>query len=126
MRAIRRATGLSRNTLRRWLRAGEAPNWRTGQRLHMEDAHADYLRERWEEGCRNATQLWREVRGRGYAGQVNGLRAWVAEHLRGGSARPRTGSSPAKPVWQAPSPRRTARLLTMEADHIRGDDCAFV
>jgi transposase len=126
MRAIRLATGLSRNTLRRWLRAGEAPNWRTGQRPHMADAHADYLRQRWEDGCRNATQLWREVRGRGYAGQVNGLRAWVAEHLRGGSARPRTGSSPAKPVWQVPSPRRTARLLTMEADHIRGDDGAFI
>jgi transposase len=126
MRAIRLATGLSRNTLRRWLRAGEAPNWRTGQRPHMADAHADYLRQRWEDGCRNATQLWREVRGRGYAGQVNGLRAWVAEHLRGGSARPRTGSSPAKPVWQVPSPRRTARLLTMDPDLIRGDDGAFI
>ena len=32
------------------------------------DEHEPYLRERWNSGCTNAAQLWREIRARGYRG----------------------------------------------------------
>ena len=125
LRAIRHATGVSRNTLRRWLRAGAAPAWRSGKRGHMADVYADYLRQRWSEGCHNASQLWREAQTQGYPGQVVGLRQWVTQHLRGGPAHPRVAPV-AKPVWQVPSPRRASRLLTSEADQILGEDRVFI
>jgi transposase len=30
--------------------------------------HEDYILKRWSEGCRNATQIWKEIRAQGYPG----------------------------------------------------------
>lgn len=34
------------------------------------DAHLPYLHQRWQAGCTNASQLYREIQGRGYLVQV--------------------------------------------------------
>jgi hypothetical protein len=34
----------------------------------MLDPYIDYLTQRWQTGCRNALQLWREIRQLGYPG----------------------------------------------------------
>ena len=32
------------------------------------NVHAEYLRQRWNQGCHNAAQLWEEIRQRGFRG----------------------------------------------------------
>ena len=34
----------------------------------------EYLLRRWEEGCHNALQLWREVKQKGFAGSATAVR----------------------------------------------------
>ncbi|QRE78331.1 hypothetical protein F1D61_33155 (plasmid) [Methylobacterium aquaticum] len=43
IRAIVRETGLSRNTVRHWLRAGTAPTWHKGERARIIDPFVPYL-----------------------------------------------------------------------------------
>jgi hypothetical protein len=35
----------------------------TGRRTELLDSHADYLRQRWNQGCTDAARLWEELRG---------------------------------------------------------------
>ncbi len=67
--AIRRALGLSRKTIMRWLGAGAFPERQPAARGETSlTPHAEYLAERWRGGCHNATELWRELRdGRGFS-----------------------------------------------------------
>lgn len=76
--AIAEALGLSRKTVRRWLRSEGFPECKppSGRRSHVREFDA-YLRQRWNEGCHNATQLFREIRTRGYRGS----RQMVSHHL---------------------------------------------
>jgi hypothetical protein len=107
IRAIVRETGLSRNTVRHWLRAGTAPTWCKVERARITDPFVPYLVRRLDEGERNATRLWRELQASGFRGGVMSVRLCVAA-LRGGPPRMRPAPGP---VWRRPSPRRTARLL---------------
>lgn len=115
IRAIVRATGLARNTVRRWLRTGAAPTWRKGERARITDPFLPYLVQRVSGGERNATQLWREIRACGFAGQVMTVRTRVAT-LRGDG--PARGRSAPTPVWRRPSPRRTVRLLLSAGERV--------
>jgi transposase len=113
LRAIVRETGLSRNTVRRWIRTGAAPTWRKGERARLTDPFLPYLIRRLEQGERNATRLWREIKALGFTGQVITVRACVAA-LKSGE-RGRTGKAPV-PIWRRPTPRKAARLLLSDAE----------
>ena len=41
------------------------------------EPYKPYLLQRWEQGCRNALQLWREVRARGFPGSATCVRDFV-------------------------------------------------
>jgi transposase len=112
VRAIMRRTTLSRNTVRRWMRSDTAPTWRKGARSRITDPFRPYLQQRLSEGMANATQLWREIKERGYRGQVVAVRAAVAK-LRGEAARPMR--SLAQSGWRRPTARQTARALLSDA-----------
>jgi len=43
------------------------------------DPYLDYLSQRWHEGCRNASQLWREIQQRGYPGAYRQVSRWAYE-----------------------------------------------
>lgn len=114
VRAVVRETGLARNTVRRWLRAGAAPTWLKGERARITDAFRPYLVRRFEEGEHNATALWREVRARGFRGGVMTVRALVAGLKQ---AAPTTAPNRIMaPVWRPPSPRQATRLLLADKD----------
>ncbi|NOZ85188.1 MAG: transposase [Deltaproteobacteria bacterium] len=50
------------------------------------DPYKAYLFTRWNEGCRNAAQLFREIQSRGYAGEATTVREHVrALHQAGGT-----------------------------------------
>lgn len=116
-----RATGLARNTVRRWLREGAAPTWGRGERGRITDPYRPYHSRRMSEGERNATRLWQELRALGFAGGVVTVRACVAK-LRGAPARSHGVSSP---VWRPPTPRRVTRLL-LSCEEVPGRDGGFL
>jgi transposase len=80
-REIARHLGLDHRTVRKFMRA-EFPEAKPRIRRCIVDPHAEYLDRRLEEGCRNITQLWRELREQGFGGQLNIVRRWL-RHRRG-------------------------------------------
>ena len=67
--AIGQILGLTRKTVRRFLRAGQFPERATPKRKvkHL-DPFYEHLERRWNEGCHNATKLWREIQKIGFSG----------------------------------------------------------
>ena len=113
---IARALAIDRRTVRRWSRAGEFPERKTWQRRHALDAYAPYLDRRWQEGCRNVSELWREIRAQGFCRNARLVRQWIRQRY---GPRPRLREQIPKipaPILRA-SPRTTAWwLLTRPAE----------
>jgi len=92
---ICRATGMEKKTVRRFLQAGVFPERAIPRhRPKQLDEFQPYLRQRWSEGCHNATQLWREIKSKGYpAGRgmvaqfVSKLRTQGTKYFRKSAAR---------------------------------------
>lgn len=104
---VARQLGVSLRTVQRWVQAGVFPE-RTPRRYpHSVDSYADYLDQRLLGGCRNVSQLWRELRQQGYHGQLSSVWNWLQKH-RGDSKknaveklrRPLIHSSPRHTAWQ--------------------------
>ncbi|MGI5154237.1 ISL3 family transposase [Microbispora sp. CA-102843] len=122
LRAIARELKLARNTVRRFARASSREELLvhngTGKRPKMIEEYAGYLRQRWEQGCTNAEQLYQEITAMGYRGKAT----WCASswspgghrpaspcrHPRPPSARPPAGSS-ATPTHSTPTSTSTCR-----------------
>jgi transposase len=78
LRRIAEVQGLARNTVRRWCWSQEFPERASpSKRLTKIDRYVDFLKRRWNEGCHNASQLWREVRQQGYRGSHHAVRRLV-------------------------------------------------
>lgn len=129
IRAVARALGVERKTVRRWLRAGHAPTWRHADRgRSVLDPFRDHLEVRWSQGCRNAAALWRELRELGFPGQPTVVRQWATRRRRDDP--PAGEMSVAKPTPSMtllpPTPRKAARLLMSPADTLTEEDRRFV
>ncbi len=69
-----------------------------------------FLLQRWAEGCRTATVLWREIRAQGFAYSLTNVQRFVAELRREGppaTGRPRTALTKA----HGPPPRQVAAIV---------------
>jgi transposase len=75
--AIGRQLDLDHRTVRKFLRADTFPEAQRSPRPGIVDPYADYLDQRLEQGCGNVSQLWRELRERGFPGQLNIVRRWL-------------------------------------------------
>jgi len=64
--AIADQVGISHATVSRWLERGAFPEQQPRQRTTVLAPHLPFLRERWEAGCHNIAQLYRELVARGY------------------------------------------------------------
>jgi transposase len=110
---ISREIDVGYKTVRRWLRAGQFPERKSPSgRRQRAAAFGDYLQQRWSEGCHNATQLYREIRSRGY----KGCRAMVGQFVSGWR---KTGRQLAK--TNAPeriAPKHAAILVARAPDSI--------
>ena len=58
--------GIGHATVSRWLAHDAFPEQPSRQRLIGLDSHLPFLRERWEAGCHNRAQFYRELVARGY------------------------------------------------------------
>ncbi len=60
---------LSTRTIQKWLKAGAFPEVkRRRKRQSKFDPYASYVLKRWKEGCKNGSQLYREIKEKGYTG----------------------------------------------------------
>jgi transposase len=115
-RQIAKRLGISRTTVRKYLSAGGFPERKErASPPGSVDRHADYLRRRWNEGCRNTKQLWRELREQGFEGKATAVwrYTWRWRPARNKSAAKAAGdeSVPANPsprtvVWWLLCPER--------------------
>jgi len=64
--AIADQVGVAHSTVSRWLSCGTFPEQQPRPRKMEFDAHLSYLAQRWETGCHNIAQLYRELVARGY------------------------------------------------------------
>ncbi len=120
-REIGRQLGLSRKTVRRWLRAGDFPERKRSLRHSSVEAHREYLEQRWRQGCHNAAQLWRELQTQGFAGRPHTLRDWLQKQYGRRSERQiqqaptrQVRTSPRKVTWQMLKQPQEAQLFLEE------------
>ena len=113
---IAEAFGLDRKTVRRWLRAGHPPSWAKPARGSIIAPYEAHLRRRWDEGCRNAAQLWREIREQGFEGG----RSIVRDRLAGWRAAEETGhgAAPCPTPSRPPSVRGMAWRIVADPDSL--------
>lgn len=101
IRAIAKTLGISRNTVRRYLRAPEvprpAPRAKRGSKL---DPYVQYIRQRLAEGVENCVVLLREIRAQGYTGGYTILKDFV-QPLRRRRQPPQTVRFEVEPGEQA-------------------------
>jgi len=110
--AISRSLGIERKTIRRWLRRGEFPERKPPHRRPPKvNEFADYLQQRWNEGCHNASRLYQEIRQKGYQGKRAMVARFVASWRKTGKA-----ASPKAP--ERISPKHAAILVTRAADQM--------
>lgn len=122
IREIVRRLGISRGTVRRFLRVDELPD-RAPRRSAMLDPYRSYLLGRWNSGCHNAAQLWREVVERGYRGSAGMIRKFVAELRPAGTT---SATAPGRKSCSVPSPRQVARLLSKDKESFDTEQRVYV
>jgi transposase len=121
LRKIAQQLRLSRCTVRRYARGEQFPERASRPKaVSSLDQFAGYLQRRWEEGCRSAAQLYREVKAQGFTGSSYMVRRRVAVWRDPADADHVTGSSPAATWDQSwrPSARSVAWLL-LKPDKVR-------
>jgi transposase len=110
--AISRALGIERKTIRRWLRRGQFPERKPPHRRPPKvNEFADYLPQRWNEGCHNASRLYQEIREKGYQGK----RAMVARFVAGWR---KIGKAASPKAPERVSPKHAAILVTRPEDQM--------
>lgn len=120
-RAISQATGLSRKTVRRFLRAREFPERATLSRNGKTTPFLAELRRLWNEGCHNARILTQKLTAQGYRGTYYAVRRrvarWRRDSLAAGAATPAV-----RPLADVPSANRTAWLLFLTPEELEPDE----
>lgn len=92
-KAIAAEFNLHPRTVQRWLRANGPPPGKRAPRPTKIKSVAPFLRERYTQGCTNATQLWRELQAQGIHLSRTTVLDWVRLHFK--CPKPSTGSLPA-------------------------------
>jgi transposase len=111
-KAISEELNIERKTVRRWLRSGQFPERKTPVRKPSAvQQYAEYLEQRWSQGCHNATALFREIRTRGYTGR----RGMVAQYISRWRV---TGTSERADRPQRIAPKHAAILVTKPPERL--------
>jgi len=126
IRAIARRLRLGRKTVRRYIDADTFPEMAQRRKgCSILDPHLSHLQQRWAEGIRNGSQLYREIRAQGYSGSRSLLGHWVARKRKdepnaAGSTMPVVIKAKT-PVHRAWSARRAVWLLLKEPEELTSE-----
>ena len=105
-REIARQCGLSRKTVRRFVRARGFPERKHRRRGSFLDQHRDYLEMRWKQGCHNSARLCQELRDQGIVVRLRTLRDWMRK--KHGPRKRCDQPQPSVPALVRASPRQVA------------------
>jgi transposase len=113
-RLIAPMAGMSKRTVERWLAAGGEPEHHRPPVPTLIDPFRSDLDQRWQEGCRNAAALWREIKQQGFTGSFNTVARWAASRRTSEEPIPDIVKARRMTRWQVPSRRECAWLLTAD------------
>jgi transposase len=111
--AIGRKLGLHQATVRKCLNAASHLELTavTEQRAHLVDDYVAYLHQRWNQGERNATGLFREIKQQGYPGGELAVQRYLRRFRKGLGHAPHPGPKP-------PSVRQATSWIMTHPDHL--------
>ena len=127
-REIARRLKLHRRTISKYIEADECPMYPEGvKRGSKLDPYMSYIQQRWESGCHNATQIWRELRQLGFHGSRGLVASWAANERAklppsfAATASPDSAATPHQKVvpW---SPSRASWLLVGKENELTEED----
>ncbi|MBC9719620.1 transposase [Streptomyces sp. TRM66268-LWL] len=116
LRAVARRLELSRNTVRRYARAGTWEELATGRWKNLPsilDPYKPYLHQRWREGHTVAVRLHAELRERGFTGSYPVVRNYLQRFRR-------SPDDPAPP--RPPGIRKVTGWITRNPQNLREED----
>jgi transposase len=106
-RRIAREPGMSRETVRRYLRRESCPDWVPGRpRRSPVDAHRGWIDARLAEGVTNVVELHRQSTERGFQGSYGGVWRYVSKRLGAAGKRGVCSDTASPPVLPPPSAKR--------------------
>jgi transposase len=109
LKQIAKRTGHSRGLVRQVVRGERTDVFRT--RESSLEAHLCWLDAQWDAGSRNATELWRLIKQRGFRGSQRVVGEWATRRRRAEQAND-------KNLRRVPSARTIARLMTSRRDRL--------
>jgi transposase len=124
-RAIAKRLGIHRETVARFIHADHFPERAPRPYGRKTDPFVDYLRNRWQHGCKNAAQLTRELASRGFAGSYAGVRRQVARWRGDASGTASESVSASRVATRHPSPKRLAWLMLKDKRDLSPEDRAL-
>ena len=118
---IANLVGVSRPTVDRYLHLEDPPERRRPHRSahRVLEPYETYLRERWAQGCRNRSRLFREIRAQGYRHGASTVFRFLQRLERD---QPGLSVPPAPPRTNVPSARHVACLLVQRPDDLASEE----
>jgi transposase len=115
---IGRKLGLHQATVRKLVNAPSADDVvaKSLQRAHVVDPYVGYLHRRWNDGVKNATQLYREIQEQGHPGGELAVQRHLRQYRTGRGHAPDPGPKP-------PSVREVTSWIMTHPEHL-GDEVA--
>ncbi len=130
---IARTLTMGWKTVRQFYRAETYPEPKSPRpRASILDPHVLYLQTRWNAGCHNALQLWREIRAQGYRGSHRMVMLWAqlrrdpAERRPGPRLRVAPRSTVASAQTALPHIQQLVWLLLRAQDTLDADQHAWL
>jgi len=118
--------GIGKRTANRWIAAGRFPERKIRQRTASTiDTYTDYIQRRWDEGCRNRTQIWREICEQGYEGSYPSVYQYLVR-VQAGAVTPAGATLAPGAARRRLSPRQAVWLLLRPEDTLDADDCTLL
>ncbi|MET9378847.1 ISL3 family transposase [Streptomyces sp. NPDC002992] len=116
LRGISRDLDLDYYAVRRYARTAHVDELlvKVTQRRALLDDYKPYIYQRFAQGCRNASQLFREIRDQGFPGDRSVVNSYVRLLKQG------TITEPPPPAL--PKPRRALRWITTRPEHLRPEE----
>ena len=106
-RRIARELGMSRKTVRRYLRRESCPDWIPGRpRRSQVDAHREWIDARLAEGLTNVVELHRQLTERGFQGSYGSLWRYVSKRLAAAGKKHERLNAASPPVPPPPSAKQ--------------------
>ncbi|WP_206832725.1 transposase, partial [Alicyclobacillus fructus] len=121
IRAIARQTGLSRQTVRTYLRWTDLPHISRPRRRTLLDAYKDEISQLLRQGY-SGSQIFLHLQTKGYSGSRSTLTQYVANLRREGTNANPPRASQAQFRRRRMNPRHVARLLTRSSNELDDED----